>query len=213
MLDEADLRQKVIDCACALHRDKLTVANSGNVSVRYGDGLLITPTGVVYEQLQPEDIVFLSLQGEVLSGELKPSSEWHFHCDLYLHKPEVEAIVHAHSPAATALSCLRQPVPAFHYMVALMGGNEIPCADYATFGTAELSASLLAALSGYKACLMANHGMTATGGSLEAAYRLAQELESLCDMYTRAKSLGSVVLLSPEQIAEAAAAFADYGQK
>lgn len=208
-----ELRQAVISKACALHCDDLTVANSGNISVRCETGLLITPTGLEYESLLEGDIVELSLSGKVLSGLLLPSSEWRFHADIYRNKPEVGAIVHAHSPAATAVASTGKSLPAFHYMVALAGGYEIPCADYATFGTQALSDAVLQALNGYKACLMANHGLTTTGGSLQAAYKLALEVESLCDVYIRAQALGDVVLLSDEQMSQAAQAFAGYGQK
>ncbi|NRB37569.1 MAG: class II aldolase/adducin family protein [Pseudomonadales bacterium] len=211
-MKELSLRQQIIDAACAMHIDGLTVANSGNVSARSERGLLITPSGVAYESLTPESLVELNLSGEKLSGQLQASSEWHFHCAIYREKTDVAAIVHAHSPAATALSCLRKPLPAFHYMVALAGGYEIPCADYATFGTEELSHSVLSALKGYKACLMANHGMTVTGANIDGAYKLALEVESLCEMYHKAAVLGDVVLLSDKEMQEAADAFVVYGR-
>lgn len=211
-MTEVERRQAVIRAACAMHSDRLTVANSGNISVRFAEGLLITPSGVMYETLQPEDMVYLALDGAVLQGVRKPSSEWRFHCDIYRHRPDVNAIVHAHSQAATALSVLRQPIPAFHYMVALMGGSEIPCADYATFGTQALSDNVLKALEGYQACLMANHGMLALGPDLARAYSRALELESLCAQYSEAKRLGTVCLLTAEEMAAARQAFSGYGQ-
>jgi L-fuculose-phosphate aldolase len=212
MHDKA-LRESIIRAACAMHVDRLTVAKSGNISARNDQGFLITPTGVPYESLQPADIVQLDIHGNKIGGGLMPSSEWKIHADMYHHRAEVNAVVHAHSPAATALSALRKPVPAFHYMVALMGGTQIPCAEYATFGTQALSDNIIKAMAGYKACLMANHGMLAVGTSLAGAYGLALEFESLCAQYSLAKQLGEVVLLTDEEMAEAKAAFAVYGQK
>lgn len=212
MQDKA-LRESIIRYACAMHVDRLTVAKSGNISARNHLGFLITPSGVPYENLQAGDIVQLDIRGNKISGELVPSSEWKIHADIYQHRQEVNAVVHAHSPAATALSVLRKPVPAFHYMVALMGGTQVPCAEYATFGTQELSDNIIQAISGHSACLMANHGMLAIGSSLAAAYNLALELESLCAQYSLARQLGEVVILTDEEMAAAKAAFAVYGQK
>lgn len=206
------VRESIIRYACAMHQDGLTIANSGNISVRCANGYLITPSGMAYESLIPEDIVAMDLQGNRLSGKLIPSSEWKIHNDLYLARSDIHAIVHAHSPSATALSTLRKPVPAFHYMVALIGGSQIPCANYATFGTQQLSDNIELAMVGYKACLMANHGMLAVGQHLAGAYRLAQEVESLCAQYSEAKRLGDVVLLSEAEMCEATLAFAQYGQ-
>ncbi len=208
-----DLREEIIRAACSMHIDRLTAAKSGNISVRNNNGFLITPSGVPYEHLQPQDIVQLDSEGNRIGEGLVPSSEWKIHADIYHHRPEVNAVVHAHSPAATALSVLRKPVPAFHYMVALFGGKKIPCAEYATFGTHALSNNIMKAMTGYNACLMANHGMLAVGSSLAGAYGLALELESLCVQYSLAKQLGEVVILTDEEMAEAKAAFAEYGQK
>ena len=212
-MPQLNVRQAVIDAACAMHRDGLTVANSGNISVRCQKGMLITPSGVAYEALQPQQIVWQDLSGAVLQGDCKPSSEWRIHADIYRAKPDVQAVVHAHSPAATALAATRRPLPAFHYMVALFGGNDVPCAAYASFGTAALSEAVLAVLGERSACLMANHGMLVTGADLATAYQRAQELESLCAQYNQACQLGGVVLLSDKEMAEARAAFAGYGQR
>lgn len=212
-MHDRQLREAIIHYACAMHKDRLTVANSGNISARNELGFLVTPSGVLYEQLRPQDIVQLDLHGNRIAGELQPSSEWKIHADIYRQREEVRGIVHAHSPSATALSVLRKPVPAFHYMVSVAGGAEIPCAAYATFGTQALSDNVLAALAGYKACLMANHGMLAVGKSLPLAYGLALEVESLCAQYSEARQLGEVCLLSEQEMAEARDAFAIYGQK
>lgn len=210
-MTETEKRLSIIAAACAMHSDRLTVANSGNISMRHEQGLLITPSGVPYEQLKPQDIVMLDMQGNAVAGQLKPSSEWQIHRDIYRAKPQVQAIVHAHAESATALSVTRKPLPAFHYMVALFGGNQVPCAAYATFGTTQLSEAVLQAMDGYNACLMANHGMIVTGSSLANAYTRALELESLCAQYAKALLLGDVHLLTDQQMAEARQAFAGYG--
>lgn len=204
-------RQMIIASACAMHSDGLTVANSGNISVRREQGFLITPSGVPYESLTPDQIVHLDDEGGHLSGKHKPSSEWRIHKDIYTFRPQTRAIVHAHAPHATALSVTRQALPAFHYMVALFGGHEVPCAAYATFGTQALSAHVITALRHHNACLMANHGMISTADSLPLAYQRALELESLCQQYLLARQAGEVHLLSADEMAEAGAAFAVYG--
>lgn len=153
---------------------------SRNASLRWGDGLLISPTGTAYAQLRPEHIVYLDADGNCPAGQLLPSSEWRIHCDILRAFPACEAVVHVHSTHATALACLGQEIPPFHYMVAMAGGARIPCADYATFGTPELSANVLRALDGgLRACLMANHGQVAAGESLADALALAEEVENM----------------------------------
>lgn len=210
MLEQA-ARESVIHYACAMHKDGLTVADSGNISVRFENDFLITPSGVAYESLRPQDIVRVNLEGVRVAGDLAPSSEWRIHRDLYVAKSEIHAVVHAHAPAATALSVCRKALPAFHYMVALFGGYEVPCADYATFGTKELSDAVLAVMQTHTACLMANHGMVVTANNLPKAYTRALELESLCDQYSKALSIGEVILLTDQQMDEARQAFAGYG--
>lgn len=208
----------LIGTACALHTQRLTVANSGNVSLRYENGFLITPSGVLYEQLAPQDIVHVALPGEadrakVLAGSRTPSSEWRFHRDIYLARPEAGAIVHTHSHFCSALACLRRDIPAFHYMVAKAGGDSIRCSGYATFGTQALSDAVVKALEGRSACLMANHGMVALGSGLQAALLLAQEVESLAGQYCEALKLGQPVLLDAAEMARVAQQFAGYGQQ
>lgn len=208
----------LIGTACTLHTQRLTVANSGNVSLRYENGFLITPSGVLYEQLAPLDIVHLALDGggdvpTVLAGTRIPSSEWRFHRDIYRARPEVGAIVHTHSHFCSALACLRRDIPAFHYMVAKAGGDSIRCSAYATFGTQALSDAVVTALADRSACLMANHGMIALGGDLQAALLLAQEVESLAGQYCQALQLGQPVLLDAAEMARVALQFAGYGQQ
>jgi L-fuculose-phosphate aldolase len=208
----------LIGTACALHTQRLTVANSGNVSLRLDNGFLITPSGVLYEQLAPQDLVHVSLQGVandtplILAGSRAPSSEWRFHRDIYLARPDVGAIVHAHSHFCSALACLRREIPAFHYMVAKAGGDTIRCSDYATFGTQALSDAVVKALDGRCACLMANHGMIALGSSLQSALLLAQEVESLAGQYCEALKLGQPVLLDAAEMVRVAQQFSGYGQ-
>jgi len=190
----------------------LNQGTSGNVSVRSREGFLITPSGQNMAALTADDMVEMSLAGEAL-GEGRPSSEWRFHRDIYTAFSEAEAIVHAHSPFAVALACLRRDIPAFHYMVAMAGGIDIRCAAYATFGTQALSDAVLTALQDRRACLMANHGLLAWGRSLPAALALANEVEALCGQYLRACQVGEPVLLSEVEMQEVLEKFKNYGSQ
>jgi len=190
----------------------LNQGTSGNVSVRSREGYLITPSGQNMAALTADDMVEMTLAGEVV-GAGKPSSEWRFHRDIYATFAAAEAIVHAHSPFAVALACLRRDMPSFHYMVAMAGGVDIRCAAYATFGTQALSDALLAALQDRRACLMANHGLVAWGRSLSAALALANEVEALCGQYLRACQIGEPVLLSDAEMREVLEKFKDYGSQ
>ncbi len=187
-----ELKKEVIKYAQKLNSTNLSPLRSGNVSIRATkdnvEGFLLTPSGKRYEDLVPEDIVFLALREEynnlkLFNSSLNPSSEWRFHQDIYLKKIEAKAIVHAHSPHATAVSAHGKPIPAFHYMIALAGGDDIKCAEYATFGTTELSKNILKALEKRKACLMSNHGQVAFGTNLKQAFELAEEVENICYQY------------------------------
>ena len=169
------------------------------------EGFFITPSGKKYELLKPEDIVFLSLNEEKdflswFNSGKNPSSEWRFHQDIYKNKWKAKAIVHAHSPHATAVSSHGKPIPSFHYMIALAGGDDIKCAAYATFGTKELSNNVIKALENRSACLMSNHGQVAFGKNLEQAFELAQEIENICHQYTIALKLGEPKILSFEEM-------------
>ncbi len=185
---------------------------SGNVSMRSRAGFLITPSGQNMAALTADDMVEMSLAGDVLEAG-RPSSEWRFHRDIYATFPTAEAIVHAHSPFAVALACLRRDIPSFHYMVAMAGGVDIRCAAYATFGTQALSDAVLAALQNRRACLMANHGLVAWGRSLSAALALANEVEALCGQYLHACQIGDPVLLSDVEMQEVLEKFKDYGSQ
>ncbi len=212
-MNETVLRQQVIDAACQLNRDGLSKGNSGNVSARCGNALLITPSGIAYDTLRPADIVKLDMSGAIIAGELQPSSEWHFHCAILAQRPEINAIVHAHSRFCTALACTRRGIPAFHYMVAVAGGKDIRCAPYATYGTPELAEYAVVALRERRACLLANHGSIALGASVAAAFALAQEIEELAAQYCEVLKVGGVQLLSDTQMDEVLARFAGYGQR
>lgn len=188
----------------------LNQGSSGNISVRSREGFLITPSGQAMAALTADDMVAMSMHGDV-QGEGRPSSEWRFHRDIYAAFPAAEAIVHAHSPFAVALACLRRGLPPFHYMVAMAGGIDIRCATYATFGTQALSDAVLTALQDRRACLMANHGLLAWGGNLPGALALAQEVEALCGQYLRACQVAEPVLLSVAEMREVLDKFKDYG--
>ena len=192
--------EQIIKYANMLNSEKLSTLRSGNVSLRYKNGFLITPSGVKYSLLKADDIVFVSLDGKFDETKNKPSSEWRFHKDIYSSKNEANAIVHAHSTHATAVSAHNKDVPSFHYMVALAGGNDLKCAKYATFGTQELSDNIINALKNRKACLMSNHGQVAFGDNLEQAFELAQEVENICHQYINAIKIGEPKILSSSEM-------------
>lgn len=212
-IPERMLREQIIATARALNSSGLSVGNSGNVSARSERGALVTPTGVAYANLEVADIVELSLDGTVLSGVLKPSSEWHLHCDIYRARQEVNAIVHAHSLHATALACTHREIPAFHYMVAVAGGDNIRCAEYATFGTAQLASHALVALAQRNACLLAHHGSIALGNTPAGAYALAQEVENLAAQYCEVLKIGGANILAADEMEKVIAKFSGYGQQ
>lgn len=207
------LRKRILATAQAINDSGLNPGKSGNVSARTTDGLLITPTGVPYVRLRPGDIVRMSMTGEVPARQLKPSSEWRVHRDIYAARQDAAAIVHVHSPYATALACNRRGIPPFHYMVAVAGGADIRCAPYATFGTQRLSDLTLKALVGRRACLLANHGLIAFGDSVEAAFALATEVEFLARQYLLALQVGRPVLLKAAEMRVILEKFKSYGQQ
>ncbi len=211
--EEAWLRQRVIDAALDLASSGLSPNMSGNVSARLGDSIFITPSGVAYTDLLPGDLAEIALDGRVLSGPFPPSSEWHMHCAIYEANPQAGGVVHAHSNFATALAVMKREIPPFHYMVAIVGGKNIRCAPYATFGTAELAAHAVAALEGRRACLLAHHGQIAFGATVEGALHLAHEVETLSAQYWRALQLGEPELLSDEEMARNVEKFRNYGRK
>jgi L-fuculose-phosphate aldolase len=196
-------RSAVIATALAMNSSGINAGTAGNVSMRTGEGMLITPSGVPYEQLTDSDVVAMALDTTwEASNDRRPSSEWRFHLDVYRHRPEVNAVVHAHPVNVTGLAVHGRGIGPFHYMVAVAGGVDIRCAPYATFGTQELSDHVLAALEGRRACLMAHHGLLAVGVSLDAALALAIEVEVLAGQLLAALTIGEPPELSTEQMNE-----------
>lgn len=211
----AELREKLIATAREMNRSGINQGSSGNLSLRSGDGMLITPSGLPYDRLEPADIVFLPLDcgdAAVSKGPRKPSSEWRIHRDVYRARPEALAILHAHPVHCAALACLNRPLPAFHYMVAVAGGRDVRCAPYATFGTQALSHHVLAALEDRRACLMANHGLLCLAADLRSALALAVELEALAKTYLQCLSVGEPVILDDAEMGRVLEKFRDYGK-
>jgi L-fuculose-phosphate aldolase len=216
MVDPAadhSLREGVIAACRELSRRGLSHGTSGNVSIRRdARRFFISPTGMAYEALEPGDIPLMDFEGRWF-GRSRPSSEWRFHRDILKSRPDVSAVVHTHSPAATSLACTGRGIPAFHYMVAVAGGADIRCAPYHTFGTQELSDAALAALCGRRACLLANHGVIALGADLRTALALAGEVENLAAQYCTALTLGQVRILDDEQMRCVVEKFSSYGRQ
>ena len=211
-MDEADLRRAVVDAARSMNALGINQGTSGNISVRCGDGMLITPSATPYEDMGPEDLAAMPLAGAgEWAGPLKPSTEWRFHRDILRGRADAGAVVHTHATHCTVLAILRRDIPAVHYMIAAFGGNTVRCAPYATFGTAELAALALTALEGRNACLLANHGMIVVGPTLAKAMWLAVELEALAKQYVLSLQTGEPSVLGEVEIAEAMKSFASYG--
>jgi L-fuculose-phosphate aldolase len=210
-MNETELRSEMVRITKRLDERGLNRGASGNLSARFGEGMLITPSGMGAEGLTEDDIVFVNMDG-TSRGRWQPSSEWMFHRDIFMQRGEFGAVVHTHSVAATALACLRKDIPPFHYMIALLGGDTVRCANYATFGTQELSDNALLALKDRKACLLANHGMIAAGADLAEAFRNTLEVETLSEMYLRALQAGEPVLLGAQEFQDAQNRFASYGK-
>jgi len=193
-----------------MNRLGINQGTSGNISLRHDDGMLITPTSIPYDTMRPEQIVFMTLDSEP-GADQRPSSEWRFHRDILKARGDVNAVVHAHPPFATILAIMEREIPAIHYMIACAGGDTIPCAPYATFGTEALSKHAVSALKGRSACLLAHHGMIAVGASLAKAMWLAVEVETLARQYHGALQIGTPPLLSKAEIENVRARMAGYG--
>ena len=204
------LRSEIIKYSKMLNSKKLSALRSGNISSRYKDGFLITPSGKKYSSLKNKDIVFVSLNGKYDRSKGIPSSEWKFHQDIYKSKKQAKAIVHTHSTNATAVSTHNKRIPPFHYMVAMAGGVDIKCAKYATFGTRELSKNILKALNGRKACLISNHGQIAFEENLSKAFELAEEVENLSLQYITSLKLGEPKKLSFKEMKKVLLKAKDY---
>lgn len=205
------LREQIIAACKQLDSSGLNRGTSGNVSCREGAHFLITPSGVPVDEITPSRIVTLEFDGKVI-GIGKPSSEWQFHADILRARPEINAVVHTHAPHATALACLREDLPPFHYMIAIAGGDSVRCAPYALFGTETLSHHAVEALRERKACLLANHGMITLGRDLDEAMTIAIELESLCQQYLIARQVGQPAILSEEEMRAVIERFKSYGK-
>lgn len=205
-------RRSVIDTALSMNRSGLNQGTAGNISVRFRDGFLITPSALPYEECKPSDLVLMSGDG-TWAGTRKPSTEWRLHADVYQHYQDAGAILHAHPPWCTTLACLDRPIPAFHYMVAVAGGDSIPCAPYAVFGSQELSDNVIAALKARSACLMSHHGMICHAGDLAAVLALAIEVEHLARIYIQALQIAEPALLSRSEMEAVLARFVEYRKR
>jgi L-fuculose-phosphate aldolase len=213
MSEETRLRAAIVRIAQAMDRAGFAPTKSGNVSARWSDGLLITPSGLPYAAMSPDDLVDIDYDGGIRAGARKPSSEWPLHTSIYRARPDAQAIVHTHSPRATALACTRRGIPAFHYMIAFCGGADVRCADYATFGTQALADNAVAALDGRKAALLANHGVIALGATLDGAYAIAGEVENLAGQYLEILAAGlEPVMLDRAEMSGVAEKFSEYGK-
>lgn len=212
--DEQKLRKSIIAAALEMSSIGLSPGRSGNVSARCGGGMLITPSGMAYDQIKPADIVYVTDNGTTAPKSRKPSSEWRFHLSAYGARPERSAIVHTHSMHATVIACAGRPIPAFHYMVAIAGGKDIPCIPYFTFGTEELAEAVAAGLRERDACLMANHGQIAIADTLTGALELAQEVENIAEMYAKLLAItAKPKILADAEMADVLERFKGYGQK
>jgi L-fuculose-phosphate aldolase len=208
---EREARAAVVEAARRLSALGLNPGRSGNVSARHGAGFLVTPSGIAYDRLAAEEIVFVDAGGTA-HGPHAPSTEWRLHRDVYRQHPEAGGVAHTHSPCATTLACLHRAIPPFHYEVAFAGGPDIRCADYATFGTQELSDRALAALEGRRACLLANHGVVAFGDSVAQAVELAEKVESLARIFWQALQAGEPTLLDEVEMSRVAEKLRAYGK-
>lgn len=212
-MNHAELRSEILETCRRMNAVGLNQGTAGNVSIRVAGGFLVTPSGVDYERLEPKHIVEMAMDGTVAPGQLVPSTEWRIHRDVYAARPDVHGVLHAHPMFSTTLAILRREIPAVHYMIAAAGGPTIRVADYATYGTPELSAHCLRALEGRKACLMANHGLLTTGSTLKAAFKLAVEVETIAAQYWRALQVGTPVVLPDDEIARVLEGFKTYGKQ
>lgn len=206
-------REAVLRATLEIDARGLNSGTSGNISVRVADGMLITPSGIVPNGLRAADMVLMGLDGSWAGGALQPSSEWEMHAAIYRAFPKASAVVHAHPDHCVALSCLREPIPAFHYMVAGFGGDDVRCSDYALFGSAALAQAAVEALDGRYACLLANHGMIAYAADLDAAVARTMRLETLARQYMLARGIGRPVLIEGADLDAVYARYKTYGQK
>jgi L-fuculose-phosphate aldolase len=212
---ELELRRAIVGSCRSMNALGINQGTSGNISARFGDVMLITPSGVPYDEMAPGDIARMPISGDYGSwtGTMQPSSEWRFHLDIMRARPDVGAVVHTHSTYATTLAICGREIPAIHYMIAAAGGPSIRVAPYATYGTKELSGNALRALEGRTCCLLANHGMIATGANLKRAMWLAVELETIAKQYYLALQIGGEKTLSDGEIDHVVEKFRSYGPR
>jgi len=214
-IDTTPLRTQAVAAVRRLDALGMNRGSTGNLSLRFAHegqgGMLVTPTGMGGDDLRPQDMVWLGWDGRLV-GDWQPSSEWHFHQAVYQARPDLDAIVHTHSVHAAALACLRRELPAFHYMVAVAGGHDVPCVPYHLFGTEALSRAVAGAFADRNACLMANHGLVAAGPTLAHAMKVAQEIESLCEVFLKALAVGEPWILTRAQMDEVIEKFRGYGR-
>ena len=213
MSAEQDLRKEIISICLRMNQMGINQGMSGNVSVRWKKGMLITPSGIPYEETSPEDIIFVEFSDNSTQGPHKPSSEWLFHRDILSRRTDINAVIHTHSVYATGMAIQRLDIPAHHYMIAAAGGTKIKCAEYATFGTQDLSNNALKALGDRLACLLANHGVIALGPNLSKALWLANEIEILAKQYYIASQYGKPIILSEDEMSRVLDGFKSYGPK
>ncbi|MBO9697952.1 MAG: class II aldolase/adducin family protein [Sphingopyxis sp.] len=213
MMTEDDARQQLVDAMRALDARGLNRGTSGNLSLRFGSGMFVTPSGVTPDRLTPELMVFVDGDGSVAKGAARPSSEWRMHMGLYRRRADANAIVHCHARHATILACAHREIPPLHYMVAVSGGASVPVAPYATFGSEELAEGVVRTLDGRLACLMANHGLIALGPGLGMAMAIAEEIEEQAAVYCGTLAIGGPKLLDQAEMSRILTAFRQYGQR
>ncbi|HEX4179838.1 MAG TPA: class II aldolase/adducin family protein [Caulobacteraceae bacterium] len=210
---ETVLREQIVQVMRAMDHRGLNRGTSGNVSARLGQGLLVTPSGVVPEELTPESLVYVDLDGTSSSGAMRPSSEWRMHAGLYARRADVNAVVHCHSRHATILACAGKPIPPLHYMVGVSGRASVPLAPYQPFGSVALADAVADAMEGGMACLMANHGLITVAPTLGRALAIAEEMEEQAAVYCGTLAIGGPILLDDAQMADIFERFKTYGQK
>lgn len=213
MMTEDEARQQLVDAMLTLDARGLNRGTSGNLSVRFGTGMFITPSGVTPDRLTAEAMVFVEADGSVTPGAARPSSEWRMHMGLYQRRADAQAIVHCHARHSTILACAHREIPPLHYMVAVGGGASVPIAPYATFGSDDLADNVAATLDGRRACLMANHGLIALGSSLPVAMAIAEEIEEQAAVYCGTLAIGGPKLLDHAEMNRILNAFGRYGQR
>ena len=208
---EATARVDLLSAMCRLDALGLNRGSTGNASLRFGDGMLVTPSGMGAGEMTVDDLVWLGDDGRA-RGPWAPSSEWHFHRAIHAARPDLPAVLHTHSVNATALACLGRPLPPFHYMVAVAGGADVPCVPYHLFGSASLSQAVATAMRDRRACLLAHHGLVAAGATVAEALKLAIEIEALCETFLKLLPMGEPRLLDAAQMDEVIAKFRGYGR-